>query len=46
MDDSLRAANKAQYKVSRDQLITLIEAYRQRKYVEDIQYLKDELNGS
>jgi len=24
----------------------LIECYRQRKYVEDIQYLNDELNGS
>jgi len=46
MDDSVRAANKAQYKVSRDQLINLIEAYRTRTYVEDVQYIKDELNGS
>lgn len=46
MDDSLRAANKTQYKVNKDQLIKIIECYRQRKYIEDITYLKDELNGT
>jgi len=46
MDDSLRAANKTQYKVSKEELIKLIECYRQRKYIEDLTYLKDELNGS
>jgi|APSaa5957512535_1039671.scaffolds.fasta_scaffold18373_1 hypothetical protein len=46
MDDSKRAANNAVYKVNKEQLIKLIECYRQRKYVEDIDYIKDELNGS
>ena len=46
MDDSKRAANNAQYKVNREQLIKLVECYRQRKYIEDIQYIQDELNGS
>jgi magnesium-transporting ATPase (P-type) len=46
MDDSVRAANKTQYKVNKDQLIKLIECYRQRKYIEDITYLQNELNGS
>ena len=45
-DDSVRAANKMQYKVNKDQLIQLVEKYRQRKYIEDITYLKDELNGT
>ena len=35
-----------QYKVNKDQLIQLVEKYRQRKYIEDITYLKDELNGT
>jgi hypothetical protein len=46
MDDSVRAAAKANYKVNKDQLIKLIEKYRTRTYIDDIQYLKDELNGS
>jgi len=46
MDDSKRAANNLQYKVSKEVLIKVIEAYRQRKYIEDITFIKDELNGS
>jgi|TARA_B110000285_G_C15132459_1_gene624589 Ca2+-transporting ATPase len=46
MDDSKRAANNLQYKVTKDSLIKVIECYRQRKYIEDITYIKDELNGS
>jgi Ca2+ transporting ATPase len=45
-DDSVRAANGSQFKVSKQQLINLVEAYRTRTYIEDIEYLKDELNGS
>ena len=40
MDDEDRAANNANYKVTKQQLIDLIENYRQRKYVEDINYLQ------
>lgn len=46
MDDSSKAAANAQFKVNRDQLEKLIEHYRQRKYVEDLEYMTDELNGS
>ena len=46
MDDSKRAAANLQYKVTKESLIKVIECYRQRKYVEDVQYIKDELNGS
>ena len=45
MDDSSRAANNANYKVSKQQLIDVIECYRQRKYVEDLEYIKNELHG-
>jgi len=45
-DDSVRAANGSQFKVNKQQLMDLVEKYRQRKYIEDITYLKDELNGS
>jgi hypothetical protein len=45
MDDSKRAANHANFKVNRQQLIDLIECYRQRKYVEDIEYIQTTLKG-
>ena len=45
LDDSSRAAQNANYKITKKQLIDVIEAYRQRKYVEDIDYIKNELNG-
>lgn len=46
MDDSKRAANNLQYKVTKDSLKKMVDCYRQRKYIEDITYMKDELNGS
>lgn len=46
MRDSIRAAYNLQFKVSKQSLIKVVECYRQRKYVEDIQYIKDELNGA
>jgi len=45
MDDSSRAANNANFKVTKQQLVEAIECYRQRKYVEDINYIKNDLNG-
>ena len=39
MADHDRAANNANYKVNKQQLIDLIENYRQRKYIEDLNYL-------
>ena len=45
-DDSVRAANGSQFKVNKQQLINLVEKYRTRTYIEDIEYLRDELNGS
>jgi hypothetical protein len=52
MTDAQRAANKERYlsmfneKINREQLIKLIECYRQRKYIEDIEYLQNDLGGS
>jgi hypothetical protein len=46
IDDAKRAATNTQYKVTKESLIKVIECYRQRKYIEDITYIKDELNGS
>jgi len=45
MDDQDRAAHNANYKVNKQQLIDLIENYRQRKYIEDINFLTNELQG-
>ena len=41
MDDQVRAANNANYKVTKDQLIKLVECYRQRTYIEDLEYIHD-----
>lgn len=46
MDDSVRAAQNANFKVTKSQLIGVVEAYRRRKYVEDLDYIKTELNGT
>jgi len=46
MVDSVKAANNANFKTTKAQLITIVEAYRQRKYVEDIGIIVNELNGS
>lgn len=46
MDDSKRAAANLQYKCTKEQLIEIVEKYRQRSYIEDLTYIKDELNGS
>jgi hypothetical protein len=45
MDDSARAASNSNFKVSKQQLVDVIECYRQRKYVEDIEYIKNDLKG-
>jgi len=43
MDDSTRAASV--YKVGRKELEALVECYRQRKYVEDLEYIAGTLKG-
>jgi len=45
MEDSVRAASMGQFKVTKDQLIALIEKYRQRKYIDDLDYIAQELQG-
>lgn len=45
MDDSSRAAIAANFKVSKKQLVDVIEKYRQRTYVEDIEMITGELKG-
>ena len=40
MDD-----NGALFKVKKEQLEALVECYRQRKYVEDIDYIQKNLKG-
>ena len=45
MNDSSRAANNANFKVSKQQLVDVIEKYRQRTYVEDIESIKNDLKG-
>ena len=52
MTDAERASNNQKYlnmfsnQINREQLIKLIECYRQRKYIEDIDYLQNDLGGS
>jgi len=43
--DIERAKMHANYKVTKEQLVELVECYRQRKYIEDITYLQDKLKG-
>lgn len=45
MDDASRAAAQANFKVQKQQLIDVVECYRQRKYVEDLDYIEEKLNG-
>jgi len=45
MNDAARAKAKANFGLTKDDLINVIECYRQRKYVEDLEYIKDKLNG-
>jgi len=45
MDDSVRAAQKANFKVSKQQLIDIIEAYRKRTYVEELDVLNNAHSG-
>jgi len=44
MDDSTRA-RMANYKVTKKELEDVVEFYRQRKYVEDIEYIQGTLKG-
>jgi magnesium-transporting ATPase (P-type) len=44
MDDSVRA-QAHNFKVTKEQLIKLVECYRQRTYVEDLDYIQDALQG-
>ena len=39
INDSSRAASNANFKVSKQQLVDVIEKYRQRTYVEDIEVI-------
>ena len=45
LDDSVRAAFKANFKVNLSRLQDIIEAYRKRKYIEDLDSIQ-ELGGS
>jgi len=45
MDDSVRAARKENYRVSKAQLIQIVECYRKRKYIEDNEFIKNDLGG-
>ena len=45
MDDSSRAKAQTNFGVNKQELIQVVEAYRQRKYVEDIEYIQDTLKG-
>lgn len=45
MQDHVRAAANGKFKVSKQQLIDLVEKYRQRTYVEDIEYIEGNLQG-
>ena len=45
MNDSSRAASNANFKVSKQQLVDVIEKYRQRTYVEDIEVIQNDLKG-
>lgn len=46
MVDVDKAKMNANFKTDKDKLITIIEGYRQRKYVEDIDILKRDYNNS
>ena len=45
MNDSIRAENKQDYPYSADQLKKVIDLYKERKYVEDIEYIEKSLGG-
>mgnify|MGYP000866718818 CR=1 FL=1 len=45
MDDASRAAAKANYKITKQQLIDIVECYRQRKDVEDLDYIQNKTGG-
>jgi magnesium-transporting ATPase (P-type) len=45
MDDSLRAAQQGNFKVTKQQLIDIIECYRNRKFVEELTILNDVHHG-
>ena len=46
LNDSERAALYGKFKVGKDSLISMVECYRQRKYVEELDYLKNEIGGA
>ena len=45
MVDSVKAANNLNFKVTKDQLMSIVEGYRKRTYIEDINIITQELKG-
>ena len=45
MNDSVRAEQNIKFKVTQKELMALVEKYRQRKYADDIDYIKNEMKG-
>ena len=39
INDTYRAETKTNYVYNRDQLKTIIDKYKERKYIEDIEYI-------
>jgi hypothetical protein len=45
MNDSYRAEMKSNYVYSRQQLKKIIDLYKERKYVEELEYIDKDLEG-
>lgn len=45
INDTYRAETKTNYVYNREQLKTIIDKYKERKYIEDIDYIQNELGG-
>ena len=46
MIDSVKAAKHANFNTDKEKLITIVEGYRQRKYIEEMEIILNQLNGA
>jgi hypothetical protein len=45
MDDAARAKAQANFKVTKEELREIVELYKARTYIEDLEYIQDKLGG-
>jgi hypothetical protein len=46
MPDHQKAANNANFKVEKKKLVELCDAYKKRKYIEDLEMVVNEIGGA